>query len=86
MESALPWDDLLNHYASDIKTQHLKSLLADESRNDKLKVEFDNIILDYSHIKMNPNTVTLLESLVSKSHLFDQIEAMFKGVYILLNN
>ncbi len=74
------WTSLENHYDSEIKPLHLRELLKDETRNDALKVEFDNITLDYSHVKMNQKTLKLLEELVEKSGLFNQIEAMFKGV------
>lgn len=82
MES-LPWSELQHHYDSEVKSHHLKTLLQDEARNDLLKVEFDNIILDYSHVKMNSNTLKHLEKLVEKTHLFEKIEAMFKGVYFI---
>ena len=74
------WTTLQNHYNSEIKPLHLRDLLKDDSRNQALKVEFNDIILDYSHVKMNQNTLKLLEELVEKSGLFKQIEAMFNGV------
>ena len=80
-----PWSELQSHYESEIKPNHLRELLQDEQRNDTLKVEFDNIILDYSHVKMTSKTLKLLEDFVEKTHLFDQIESMFRGVLNIYN-
>ena len=50
MDPSLPWSDLQNHYESEIKTQHLRHLLEDKKRNESLRLEAHNIILDYSHV------------------------------------
>lgn len=85
VDSSLPWQTLLSHYNSEIKPLHLSSLLQDAARNETLRAEFDSITLDYSHIKMNEKTLSLLEELVEKTHLFSMVESMFKGEKINLS-
>ena len=79
VDTSLPWESLLSHYESEIKPLHLRNLLQDADRNSQLKAEFESILLDYSHVKLTSKTVNLLEELVKKTNLFNEIEAMFRG-------
>lgn len=79
VEPTVPWQLLQCHYNSDVKSLHLRTLLQDASRNAVLRAEHENITLDFSHIKMTEQGLTLLEDLVTQTKLFSSIEAMFSG-------
>lgn len=49
MEHIYPWSNLQHHYDTDIKSQHLRQLLTDQTRNSQLITEFEDLIFDYSH-------------------------------------
>jgi len=40
-----------------LKKKHLKDLLADNARNAALSMSFENILLDFSHEKINEQTL-----------------------------
>jgi glucose-6-phosphate isomerase len=59
---------------------HLRQLLQDEKRNAALQITLDNLVLNFSHEKVNENTLELFEQLVKDSGLREKIHAMFSGV------
>ena len=63
---------------------HLRKLLEDEARNEKMNVKFDHLIMDYSHQNITPQTMELLAKVVKETKLFEKIDKMFKGVYITI--
>jgi len=71
---------LQDYYEKNVKSTHLRELLKDEKRNNALKIELDNIFYDFSHEKLTVETLDQLEGLVKDTHLFERIEAMFRGV------
>jgi len=73
------WQSLQAHYDKDIKNSHLRELLKDEKRNAALRVEHENIYYDFSHERLTEETLNQFDKLVQDSHLFDRIEAMFRG-------
>lgn len=79
MEKSLPWSQLLEHYNKNIKSLHLKDLLTQENRNAQLKIELENILFDYSHEKLDANTLKLLDEFVQSSKLWNKVEDMFSG-------
>jgi glucose-6-phosphate isomerase len=82
MDKAISWKKLQEHYDNEIKPQHLRELLKDEKRNDQLKIEWDNILFDYSHEKLTKETIDILKTVADDSKLRHKIEAMFAGVKI----
>jgi len=74
------WQSLQAHYEKDIKNSHLRDLLKDEKRNAALRVEHENIYYDFSHERLNEETLNQFDKLVQDSQLFNRIEAMFRGV------
>ena len=50
------WKPLLAHYQQ-IQKSHLKNLLNNKERNDQLVLQFSDFILDFTHEKMNQETL-----------------------------
>lgn len=62
-----------------ISSTHLRNLLSDSSRNEKLKLTFNDILFDYSHEKLDTETVKLLGELAEEIKLKERFAEMFKG-------
>lgn len=69
----------LKAHASAIKQTHLRDLLKDLNRNASCSIKFENILLDYSHSKLNSETLDLLGELAKSSGLFEKVQSMFAG-------
>lgn len=61
------WEKLEKHSCSPIPK--LKSLLSDMDRSEAMWVEYDGIMLDYSHQKVTYETMNLLYGSLLKLHL-----------------
>lgn len=73
------WQDLQAHY-NDIKQTDIKSLFAqDADRYNKLHVQFDDILFDYSKNIVSAKTLELLQHLAVDSKVKQAIDAMFSG-------
>ena len=71
---------LKEHFNKVTANQHLRTLLNQESRNEKLRVEHsDKFIADFTHAKIDEEGFTKLLKVAEEAHLFDKIEAMFSG-------
>ena len=62
-----------------ISSTHLRNLLSDSARNEKLKLTFNDILFDYSHEKLDTETVKLLGELAEEIKLKERFAEMFKG-------
>ena len=62
-----------------LEKTHLRQLLSDTKRNSILINRFENIILDYTHEKLDEETITLLEKLSDDLKIMDKFEAMYRG-------
>lgn len=83
METKYTWDNLLNHYQTDIKNTHLRELLQDEVRNDKLQAKFEDLIFDYTHEKVSVETVEkLFPELIENAKLREKLVKLFNGVIL----
>lgn len=76
------WADLQQYYDETLKGTHLKELLADEKRNAMMIGQFQDIIFDYTHEKLDFKGKELLKKLAEDAKLFKKIQAQFKGVPI----
>ncbi|MFD2920738.1 glucose-6-phosphate isomerase [Terrimonas rubra] len=73
------WQDLQAHY-NEIKQTDIKSLFAqDADRYNKLHVQFDDILFDYSKNIVSAKTLELLQRLAVDSKVKQAIDAMFSG-------
>lgn len=63
-----------------MKKEHLKDLLSNKERNDQLVLQFSDFILDFTHEKMNLETLQLFEKLVKENNLQQKIKGLFNGV------
>lgn len=63
-----------------MKKEHLKNLLSNKERNDQLVLQFSDFILDFTHEKMNLETLQLFEKLVKENNLQQKIKGLFNGV------
>jgi glucose-6-phosphate isomerase len=72
------WKRLVKH-AEYIKQTHLRDLLLDEDRSDKLFAEYDGLYLDYSRQRVTLETMDLLFDLAKKQELKKKIDAMVTG-------
>ncbi|BAV94610.1 glucose-6-phosphate isomerase [Ichthyobacterium seriolicida] len=73
------WKKLQEHFVS-IKPVHMKDLFSnDENRFEKLSVEFNNILIDYSKNIITQQTLDYLFKLAEEMNLCSAIEKMFHG-------
>ena len=70
---------LLQEHYEKLNGTHLRQLLSDTNRNNSLITTFENIVLDYTHEKINEETITLLQQLSDELKLMDRFEAMYRG-------
>ena len=77
--SASAWARLEQHHAA-VADRHLRDLFAeDPARGERLTVEAEGILLDYSKHRVTDETMRLLVDLAEASGLRDRIDAMFSG-------
>src|SRR5690606_35520309 len=70
----------LSDHLIDISEKHLKELFAeDPSRFEKLSIEFNDILLDYSKNRITDKTMALLIQLANECGLKEAVNAMFNG-------
>lgn len=74
---------LQDHYKQ-LQQIHLKELLQDKSRNEKLQIKNDHFVFNFSHEKLNQETLILLKQLSKEQKLKAKFENMFKGEKINL--
>src|SRR6185295_2765921 len=73
------WKALQAHYDK-IKTQHLRTLFADDkTRGERLTAEAAGLYLDYSKNRITDETLALLGALAEEAGLRGRIDAMFRG-------
>eukprot|EP00450_Noctiluca_scintillans_P016366 CAMPEP_0194527592 /NCGR_PEP_ID=MMETSP0253-20130528/63730_1 /TAXON_ID=2966 /ORGANISM="Noctiluca scintillans" /LENGTH=782 /DNA_ID=CAMNT_0039372553 /DNA_START=1 /DNA_END=2349 /DNA_ORIENTATION=- len=70
---------LLFAHAEKVKSFHLRSLLADSSRNDSMFVEACECVLDFCRQKVTKETMALLLELAQKTGVVSKRDAMFRG-------
>jgi len=58
---------------------HLRNLIADENRNSKCVISFENLIFDFTHEKLDLETIDLLEKLAEERNVRHKFEQMFNG-------
>ena len=74
------WQQLQEHYNSEIKGTHMRSLFAaDAQRFSRYSLQMDDILFDYSKNLVTDRTLDLLRQLAGESKVKDAIEAMFSG-------
>jgi glucose-6-phosphate isomerase len=69
----------LKEHFTDLKSNHLRKMLDDKDRNKNLHIEYDNILFDYSHQKVNNETISLLTKLAEARQLKEKFQSMFSG-------
>jgi glucose-6-phosphate isomerase len=74
-----PAVDKLRKKWKQLSSTHLRTLLADDARNAKLNIQSENILFDFSHQKLDAETVELLLELADERELKSKFEAMFRG-------
>jgi glucose-6-phosphate isomerase len=73
------WRALEAHYQQ-IKDLHLRTLFAnDTDRGERLRVDIDGLLFDYSKHRVTDETLMLLRDLAEACRLRDRIDAMFAG-------
>jgi glucose-6-phosphate isomerase len=75
---------LKQHYEGELSKTHLKHLLNDAARNEALRTECaeGSFIMDCTHTKIDVQGMNLLKAVADETHLFEKIDAMFKGEVI----
>ena len=77
--SASAWARLEQHHAA-VADRHLRDLFAeDPARGERLVVEAEGILLDYSKHRVTDETMRLLVDLAEASGVRERIDAMFSG-------
>ena len=73
------WHKLTVHFLH-LQAVHLRELFAeDPARYEKFKIEFENILVDYSKNLINQEVIDTLIELANETELKEAIEAMFVG-------
>jgi glucose-6-phosphate isomerase len=63
-----------------VKGVHLRDLLKDAGRAEKLQATFDGILFDYSHEKLNDELLSyLVEEVYGKLKVHERVASMFRG-------
>jgi glucose-6-phosphate isomerase len=74
------WQELQNHYNTEMKGVHMRSLFAAEpNRFSHHSLKLDDILFDYSKNIFNEKTLELLRSLAVECKVKEAMEAMFSG-------
>jgi glucose-6-phosphate isomerase len=74
------WQQLQEHYQTEIKGVHMRSLFAaDPQRFSRYSLTLDDILFDYSKNIVSDKTLVLLRQLAEESKVKEAIEAMFTG-------
>lgn len=64
---------------SQLSKTHLRDLLMDSQRNSALSINYDNILFDFSHQKLDQETLDLLVKLSEERNIKQKFQAMFSG-------
>ena len=73
------WQKLSSHFES-VKDKTMVEMFAEnKNRFDKLSIQFEDILLDYSKNRITEETLTLLKELAEEVGLKDGINSMFSG-------
>lgn len=64
------------------KIPHLRELLKDSKRNEQFQIKFENIIMDYTHEKIDIPSVEELLSICKEKKVSEKFKKMFGGEYI----
>ncbi len=73
-------ETLKAHYALHTSKTHLKDLLNDEERNNKLRTQVgDDIFFDFTHTKIDSLGFDLLKKVAEEAKLTEKVNAMFNG-------
>ena len=71
---------LKEHFDNITNKKHLRDLLNQESRNQKLRVEHeDKFIADFTHAKIDEEGFAKLLAVAEEARLSEKIQAMFAG-------
>lgn len=74
---------LKQHYDTVTSGSHLRDLLQDETRNAALRQKLgDDILLDFTHTKIDAEGLRLLNNVATDQHVAQNINAMFAGEVI----
>lgn len=73
------WHILKSHFQN-IESEHLRQMFkSDPARFDKFKIQFEDILIDYSKNRITEETKNLLVKLADECRLREAIDAMFSG-------
>ena len=73
------WQKLQNHFL-DIKDKHLRDWFAEDAgRFDKMNIQWNDLLVDYSKNRVSQKTIDLLLELAAECGLKENIESMFAG-------
>ncbi|TDH68197.1 hypothetical protein CCR75_003235 [Bremia lactucae] len=75
------WKALAEHVA-EIKETNLRELLTDDARNTSMRVEQQNIYLDYSRQNATSKTLDLLFELANSAKLKEKLKAIASGEHV----
>eukprot|EP00931_Biecheleriopsis_adriatica_P066719 TRINITY_DN4100_c0_g1_i1.p1 TRINITY_DN4100_c0_g1~~TRINITY_DN4100_c0_g1_i1.p1 ORF type:complete len:548 (-),score=146.54 TRINITY_DN4100_c0_g1_i1:157-1800(-) len=75
------WNDLKSQ-AAKMKGTHLRTLMADQARNDSMYVTNGPMVLDYCRQKVDSETMSKLMALAEKAGVEEKKKKMFSGVRI----
>ena len=59
------------YYEESLSKEHLKELLQDKERNEKMAIDFDNILFDFSHEKLDEKMLGMFQELANEKKLFN---------------
>jgi len=62
-----------------LKDTHLRNLLTDEDRNSKCVISFENLIFDFTHQKVDLESLKLLTNLCEERKVKEKFEKMYSG-------
>jgi len=72
----------LQDNAVKMEKQHLRDVMQDAERGDALRMEWDEIVMDFSRQNLTPEVMKQLVALAEKAELKEKVKAMYSGVHI----
>ena len=80
--SATPEWKALNAHFEQIKDAHMRDLFAaDDKRFDKMSLQFEDILFDFSKNRVTEETMALLRSLANAADV--QVKGCYPGCYVV---
>ncbi len=67
------------HYDTTVKQKNLKDLLNDAERNAALTLQFGDVVLDASHVRIDVDAISMLQKVAEETKVLEKIADISSG-------